>query len=159
MLETLEAFTQMRIRTNMETFAEHIGKPHEIARTWNLGRRWFSKDETTENQARQREPKDASHVTGGVTETELPYKGPSDALTPREADVATLVAKGMSNRKVATELGLQESTVRNVLSRSYTKLGIASRAELIVLFAQTATAIERPHGDEQASNGSHHIKK
>jgi DNA-binding NarL/FixJ family response regulator len=52
------------------------------------------------------------------------------ALTPREADVARLVAQGGTNREVAAALLLREKTVENHLSRIYAKLGVRSRVEL-----------------------------
>jgi DNA-binding CsgD family transcriptional regulator len=51
-------------------------------------------------------------------------------LTEAERRVATLVAKGRTNREVATELFLGERTVASHLSRIYAKLGVRSRTEL-----------------------------
>ncbi|KAA9152110.1 helix-turn-helix transcriptional regulator [Amycolatopsis acidicola] len=53
-----------------------------------------------------------------------------DELTPQETAVSRLVAKGLSNRDVATELYLSTKTVQYHLTRVYAKLGIRSRAEL-----------------------------
>jgi two-component system nitrate/nitrite response regulator NarL len=52
------------------------------------------------------------------------------SLAAREAQVANLVAEGLSNRDVAVRLGLSEHTVANYLFRIYNKLGISSRIEL-----------------------------
>ena len=57
-------------------------------------------------------------------------------LTKRENDVAKLVAQGFSNREIAHELGLSEHTVSNYLFRSYEKLGISSRVELVLHFLE-----------------------
>ena len=38
--------------------------------------------------------------------------GPLDALTPREAEVAALVAEGLSHKRVAMRLGISPETVR-----------------------------------------------
>ncbi len=54
----------------------------------------------------------------------------SDELTPQEQSVAALVAGGMSNREVASELYLSVKTVQYHLTRIYGKLGIRSRTEL-----------------------------
>jgi DNA-binding NarL/FixJ family response regulator len=55
--------------------------------------------------------------------------------------VVALVADGLSNREVATELGLTEHTVKKYLFRIFDKLGVSSRVEL-VLYAVS-------HGDHR----------
>jgi len=52
-------------------------------------------------------------------------------LTSREEQVVALVTDGLSNRDVATELGLSEHTVKKYLFRILEKLGISSRVELV----------------------------
>lgn len=64
-------------------------------------------------------------------------------LTPREEQVVALVADGMSNRGVATELGLSEHTIKKYLLRIFDKVGISSRVEL-VLYAMS-------HGEHRPS--------
>ena len=54
----------------------------------------------------------------------------ADALTAREREVAELVARGSSNKEVASALFLSEKTVEHHLSRIYAKLGVRSRTEL-----------------------------
>ncbi len=56
------------------------------------------------------------------------YASESD-LTPRELDVLDLLAQGYSNREIANKLDLAYQTVRNYVSRIYSKLGVHSRAE------------------------------
>jgi DNA-binding NarL/FixJ family response regulator len=53
-------------------------------------------------------------------------------LTPREEQVVALVADGLSNRDVATELGLSEHTIKKYLLRIFDKVGISSRVELVL---------------------------
>ncbi len=55
------------------------------------------------------------------------------ALTPAEAAVMELVAKGLNNRRIAEQLGKSEKTVRNQLSTILDKLGVESRAQAIVM--------------------------
>ncbi len=57
-------------------------------------------------------------------------------LSGPERTVAKLVADGLSNREVATELVLSVKTVEFHLTRVYAKLGIRSRAELAVRVAR-----------------------
>jgi DNA-binding NarL/FixJ family response regulator len=56
-------------------------------------------------------------------------EGP-DALTGREREVATLAAKGMSNREIAEKLVVTVKTVEWHLRHAFRKLGIDSRAKL-----------------------------
>ncbi|MDP9158987.1 MAG: response regulator transcription factor [Acidobacteriota bacterium] len=53
-------------------------------------------------------------------------------LTPREEQVVALVADGLSNREVASELSLSEHTVKKYMFRIFDKLGIFSRVELVL---------------------------
>lgn len=55
-----------------------------------------------------------------------------DLLTRRELDVVVLVAEGLSNRQISAKLQLSEHTVKNYLFHVFDKLGISSRAELIL---------------------------
>jgi DNA-binding CsgD family transcriptional regulator len=51
-------------------------------------------------------------------------------LTPREREVAGLVADGRTNREIATALVLVEGTVANYLRRLRLRLGLRSRAQV-----------------------------
>ncbi|MGA8439133.1 MAG: helix-turn-helix transcriptional regulator [Candidatus Sulfotelmatobacter sp.] len=53
-------------------------------------------------------------------------------LTPREEPVVALAAQGLSNRDTAQELNLSEHPVKKYLLRILDKLGISSRAELVL---------------------------
>ncbi len=53
-------------------------------------------------------------------------------LTPREREVLTLIASGLSNAAIASRLGLATNTVGNHISNIFAKLQVASRAEAIV---------------------------
>ncbi len=76
----------------------------------------------------------AELVTAGARPRRDRTSGP-DALTAAERRVADLAAAGQSNRDVAQALFLTTKTVEMHLSRSYRKLGIASRAELATVLA------------------------
>lgn len=51
-------------------------------------------------------------------------------LSPRELDVARLVARGLTNAEIGQVLGITRATVATHLQRAYERLGLASRAEL-----------------------------
>jgi DNA-binding NarL/FixJ family response regulator len=53
-------------------------------------------------------------------------------LTPRQREVAALVARGLSNGRIAEALVLEEGTVANHVQRILTRLGFASRVQLAV---------------------------
>jgi DNA-binding NarL/FixJ family response regulator len=49
------------------------------------------------------------------------------AITPREQEVAALVARGKTNRRIAEELHLSERTVATYVGRVLKKLGLRHR--------------------------------
>jgi two-component system, NarL family, nitrate/nitrite response regulator NarL len=55
-----------------------------------------------------------------------------DRLTEREREVVALIAQGMHNKAIASELGITDHTVRHHLTAIFAKLGVADRLELAV---------------------------
>ncbi len=53
-------------------------------------------------------------------------------LTKREEEVVHMVAEGLSNHQISSELGLSPHTVKNHLFRIYDKIGVSNRVELIL---------------------------
>jgi len=53
-------------------------------------------------------------------------------LSPREGEVALLVARGLSNKQVARELGISGGTVKGHMHSIFQKLGTKSRYSLII---------------------------
>ena len=56
----------------------------------------------------------------------------AEPLTPREREIASLAAQGLSSNEIATRLFLSPRTVNNHLQSTYAKLGIRGRHELQV---------------------------
>ena len=54
-------------------------------------------------------------------------------LTSREREVATLAAKGLSNKQLARHLNLREGTVKIHLHNIFTKLAVKNRTVLAVM--------------------------
>ncbi|MGH2692195.1 MAG: helix-turn-helix transcriptional regulator, partial [Actinomycetota bacterium] len=57
-------------------------------------------------------------------------RGYGDTLSPREREVAALVASGRTNREIASKLFLSPRTVEDHVGRAMRKLGVASRGDL-----------------------------
>jgi DNA-binding NarL/FixJ family response regulator len=63
------------------------------------------------------------------------------ALTPRERDVATLIAEGMTNREIAARLGLAVSTVKDHVHRILFRMKVTSRLAVArAVFTDRSTA-------------------
>ena len=54
---------------------------------------------------------------------------PLDELTPREMDVLRLVAQGLTNRRIAERLAINERTVKYHVSTILAKLEVGNRTE------------------------------
>ncbi|NEQ77597.1 MAG: LuxR family transcriptional regulator [Okeania sp. SIO2C9] len=52
-------------------------------------------------------------------------------ITPREAQIAELVARGFTNSKIGATLWITENSVKQALKRMFRKLGVSSRAEMV----------------------------
>ncbi len=56
---------------------------------------------------------------------------PGQSLSSREAEVLTLVAKGLSNRQIAQQLFLSQATIKSHLVHIFTKLAVDSRTAAV----------------------------
>lgn len=62
------------------------------------------------------------------------------ALTPREIDVARLVATGLADKEIGRALGISGITARNHLRAIREKLGLANRTQIAVYAIKTGLA-------------------
>jgi LuxR family transcriptional regulator, maltose regulon positive regulatory protein len=53
------------------------------------------------------------------------------ALSPRETDILTLIAEGLSNKEIARSLDIGPETVKSHLKSVFTKLGVERRAQAV----------------------------
>jgi len=68
------------------------------------------------------------------------------SLSLRERDVTALTCLGLTNRQMAARMGISPETVKSYLETALHKLGLRSKAELRVLFANMGfEAWEKPH--------------
>ncbi len=65
------------------------------------------------------------------------HGGGIEDLTRREEDILRLVARGLSNREAATELGLQEKTVKHYMTIILEKLQARNRVEATLIARQS----------------------
>jgi NarL family two-component system response regulator LiaR len=53
-------------------------------------------------------------------------------ITARELEILTLIARGLSNREIATQLFVSENTVKTHCSHAFDKLGAARRTQAVL---------------------------
>ncbi len=52
-------------------------------------------------------------------------------LTPRELEIAELVAQGLTNAEIGEKLWISQNSVKQALKRMFRKLGVSARAEMV----------------------------
>jgi NarL family two-component system response regulator LiaR len=65
---------------------------------------------------------------------------PIESLTPRERQVLELIARGLSNKRIALELGLSEKTVKTHVGHVLAKLGVTDRTQAALHAARAGLA-------------------
>jgi DNA-binding NarL/FixJ family response regulator len=69
---------------------------------------------------------------------------PIAELNERERQVLSLVASGLSNKRIALRLGLQEKTIKYYMTRILTKLQVSNRTEAAMVLRNSAGASLEP---------------
>ncbi len=73
---------------------------------------------------------EADQPEATIAQEHLTSAEPMGNLTPRELEIVLLVARGLTNRQVSTELSISERTAGNHVARILKKLGLRSRAQI-----------------------------
>jgi CRP-like cAMP-binding protein len=87
---------------------------------------------------------DARGAAGGAGGREADGSRPSP-LSPREQEVAVLIAQGLTNREIAAGLVVTERTAATHIEHILNKLGLRSRAQVAVWAAEQGL-LDRPNG-------------
>jgi DNA-binding NarL/FixJ family response regulator len=85
------------------------------------------------------------HVVNAIATLPAAQAGPSlsalpAGLTPREAEVLSLIASGMSNREIAEHLTVSEGTVKSHINHLLTKIDARDRAQAVTFAYQRGLA-------------------
>ena len=75
-------------------------------------------------------------------------------LTPRESEIAALVAEGLSDREIAESLYLSRYTVHQHVKRIYRALDVDSRVTLTRLLLGASVISRRPPVDPRAEGSA-----
>ena len=76
------------------------------------------------------DPAVQAHLVAAVAEGADAHALP-DGLTPREAEVLTLIAGGLSNTQIAEQLVVSPATVKSHVNRVFAKAGVRDRAQAV----------------------------
>ncbi|MEZ4298001.1 MAG: helix-turn-helix transcriptional regulator [Polyangiaceae bacterium] len=67
-----------------------------------------------------------------ANQTTVAPAGSIEPLTPRETQIARLVADGFVNKEIASKLSISEWTVSTHMRRIFAKLGVETRAAMVL---------------------------
>ncbi|ALF53347.1 transcriptional regulator [Nostoc piscinale CENA21] len=85
------------------------------------------------------------HISTWVTVTKSLYPSLQTAnLTPREVEIATLVAQGCSNAEISRELWITQNSVKQALKRMFRKLEVSSRTQMLAKLSTATQSQQLP---------------
>jgi len=118
----LEPAEHADFEQNVRAVRERLGDP-AFASVWDGGRKMTLDEAVREALATEAKPSGSAAETKSGSGTLVP-------LTAREREVASLVARGCSNREIATQLVIAERTAEGHVQSILNKLGYNSRAQI-----------------------------
>jgi DNA-binding NarL/FixJ family response regulator len=71
-------------------------------------------------------------ITHFLSTAPAPTTAALDALTGREREILTLIAKGLSNQEIGLALFISEGTVKTHIGRIFAKLEVRDRAQAVI---------------------------
>ncbi len=92
----------------------------------------------------EKEERESPTAPVAVAERQPPAGEGTGTLTQREREVALLVGRGLTNRRIAEELSISANTVNNHVAKILKKLGLGSRAEIAAWVAQRRSPSSKP---------------
>lgn len=82
-----------------------------------------------------------------------PGAGPEGLLTPREAEIVTLITRGLDNFSIAREASLSINSVKSHIRAAYRKMGVSSRSQAVLWGVRNGYLEEHLLPDEPALTG------
>ncbi|MBY8861951.1 LuxR C-terminal-related transcriptional regulator [Nocardia sp. CA2R105] len=127
-----------RIGTSIETFGPYLNNPHvRCERTVSaalpedvLHAEYERGASLDHKQAIDCADDRRRHTPVSSTSEEAPADSADELLTPRERQVAELVAQGLSNRRIAERLVVSRRTIEHHVENIFGKLGFSSRTQV-----------------------------
>jgi non-specific serine/threonine protein kinase len=104
-----------RLERWIQVARDALGEP-AYTRAWQAGTEW---------------PLEVAIHEAVAVEASAPAVSALDGLTPREREVAALVAEGRTNQQIADQLIFTEATARKHVEHILDKLGFSSRAQIV----------------------------
>jgi non-specific serine/threonine protein kinase len=97
----------------------------------------------------------ALETDGGRKAKATPKVSTTSLLTPRQTEIAELIAEGLGNRQIANRLFISQRTAEGHVEQILTKLGFTSRAQIAawVAEARAERSTDDPGGRSGARSG------
>lgn len=86
---------------------------------------------------------DPARQPAGDVASEADAVGVLDVLTPRERDIFTAMARGLTNSEISAELFLAPSTIKSHINSIFAKLGLRDRVHAVILGYETGVVADR----------------
>ena len=83
-------------------------------------------------------------MTAGTSGVSVQASASADHLTPREQKVLRCVFEGLSNKEMAHQLGVSQSSVKATLQHLFDKMGVRTRGQLVRIAIERSLETVRP---------------